>query len=172
MADETSELERRLARLEAVVAALLMFETFAESPEEVAKLFSRLRGKSEKEDWIFWEEILFRLQRYDYPFNYRELRRRVQGLESSLEKTAPLADELRAELSLTKERVDSVFNFNSALQERVEGLSSELRADIKKLHTQKHDLYSRINEESQERENLQREFHSYLALLTLGLSLD
>jgi len=168
MAENNGELERRLSRLEMIIAVLLLSEASADPSKEFDRLLSILQKTSdENTDW-FWSELFYWLRTREFPGRYWLLQNRLKILESKFEEISPLASSLSEEFSSFKQRVSFLSESHTNTQKDVEKLHDKMG----NLYSLKHDIFTSIEKETQRREDLQQELHSYLALQSLGLDLN
>jgi hypothetical protein len=169
MAEDVNELERRLARLEMLVATLIAFDVAGDSPEEIEHFISTLRKSSlDKPSGIFWDELFYLFRRSRFPRRYALLSNRLAQLESQCKEMESMPAMLRSEIQELQQKVKSVAFSNSEFQARLQNVS-ELKENLHYFDKNLHYLKDEIHQESNIRQSIQEELHTYLALQSLGL---
>lgn len=170
MAESIEDLERRLERLENLLAFFLAFEVYGDAPKDFEKFMYLLRQSwPERKDDAYWEEFFYWLHRSGFPRRYRELTLRLEKVEAQYKEVSnSISSGLNEDLNRLKDRIDLVAESTGAVRAKVENLP-DVNLHVNYLEDNFHKLKGILFEETDSRKTLQEEVHSYLAVQSLGI---
>lgn len=158
MADNERILERRLARLEALVSVLILFEGGLDYPETSELLYRLLREyPSDKEQSRLMRELYYLLRKRPFPSRFRDFINRLERAEGQWQELSVGYSNLREQYQNVSSNLESLEYVRHQQDMHDEQISS-LRKDIGRM--------------SENQSILQNELHTYLIARSLGLDPD
>lgn len=153
---DSTNLQRRIARLEALIGVMVASEAEGFDPQ----LFAHILARREREypDW-FWEELMMLLRRSEYGAAPRQLRERVAKIESEFERRRELQEEIEAFQQTAEFRLPELgYRFREAFREKIPTLENEQR-----------EMKQQFGELTAAHQSLKQELYGFLAAESLGL---